>query len=669
MGFLSPWFLAGIAAVGLPIWIHLLRKYHSTPQPFSSLMFFENRPQSAVRQRRRLRYLLLFALRVALLVLLALAFAQPYILSPALKASSQKLRVIAIDRSFSMRAGTDNQSRLDQAKAQARDFISRLLPGDRAQIMAFDSQVQHLTAATSDQSELVSAIEGISPSDERSSFGELSRAIRALAQSAKTPLEVHLFSDLQQSSAPPSFTDLDPGSQATVQLHQIDATPIPNWAVASVEAPAYIWESKPVTIATTLAAWNAKDASQKKVTLIVDGRTVESKQVNVLANERPRVEFHFEPGHGRHQAEIRLEPHDRLPQDDRLLFALEHSEPEKILFLQRGGSTRSGLYYRAAIESARQSHFVVETKPVEQADGLPLASYAIVVLSDTGKLSKNFEVTLRSYITNGGGLLILAGQESALLGQLPVTNTDIRPANRSGSEQVVMKAEGQHPALQHTNGLSGVVFSQLTQLDAKNAQVLARTENGAPALLEHSVGGGRVLILASALDRTGTNLPLHPAFVPFIQDSALYLAGEEIAKTNVTVGAASELRRSPQQKGSVGVLGPEGKPLIPLERASSEQTFRFNREGYYEVHKADGRRQLIAVNADREESNLAPIAPELISLWQKAGASSAASASSALTPATQPLSFWRFVLLLALLAAIVESLVSARHLTTSQEAS
>ena len=39
MGFLAPWFLAGLAAVGLPVWIHLLRKYRSTPLPFSSLMF------------------------------------------------------------------------------------------------------------------------------------------------------------------------------------------------------------------------------------------------------------------------------------------------------------------------------------------------------------------------------------------------------------------------------------------------------------------------------------------------------------------------------------------------------------------------------------------------------------------------------------------------------
>src|SRR5512140_3104252 len=105
MGFFTPWFLAGIAAVGLPVWFHLLKKHKSTPLPFSSLMFFQRRTQSAI-QHRRLQYLLLFSLRTLLLILLALAFAGPFITGgPATVSSGQKLTVLAIDNSFSMRQG------------------------------------------------------------------------------------------------------------------------------------------------------------------------------------------------------------------------------------------------------------------------------------------------------------------------------------------------------------------------------------------------------------------------------------------------------------------------------------------------------------------------------------------------------------------------------------
>src|SRR3984893_11015066 len=114
MGFLAPWFLAGMAAVGLPLYLHLLRRHTTIPRPFSALMFFEPRTQSPIRHRR-LRYLLLLSLRLALLVLLALAFADPYINRPARTMNGDKLLLVVVDNSFSMRAG----SRLSDARKQA----------------------------------------------------------------------------------------------------------------------------------------------------------------------------------------------------------------------------------------------------------------------------------------------------------------------------------------------------------------------------------------------------------------------------------------------------------------------------------------------------------------------------------------------------------------------
>ena len=76
MGLLAPWFLGGLLAIGLPVYLHLLRRHRNTPVPFASLMFFERRVQSSV-QHRRLQHLLLLALRVAVLALVLLAFARP----------------------------------------------------------------------------------------------------------------------------------------------------------------------------------------------------------------------------------------------------------------------------------------------------------------------------------------------------------------------------------------------------------------------------------------------------------------------------------------------------------------------------------------------------------------------------------------------------------------
>ena len=67
MGLFAPWFLAGLAGVALPLYLHLLQKLKSTPKPVPSLMFFESRTQASTRHRR-LRYYLLLALRGHLLL-------------------------------------------------------------------------------------------------------------------------------------------------------------------------------------------------------------------------------------------------------------------------------------------------------------------------------------------------------------------------------------------------------------------------------------------------------------------------------------------------------------------------------------------------------------------------------------------------------------------------
>ena len=129
MGFFAPLFLAGMVAVGLPLWLHLLRKHRSPPQPFGSLMFWERHTQSSIKHRR-LRYLLLLALRMALFALIALAFARPYIERKSIPFQhTGEITVVAIDNSLSMRAG----NLFDQAKQMAKSEISGLRAGERAQ--------------------------------------------------------------------------------------------------------------------------------------------------------------------------------------------------------------------------------------------------------------------------------------------------------------------------------------------------------------------------------------------------------------------------------------------------------------------------------------------------------------------------------------------------------
>jgi hypothetical protein len=668
VGFLAPWFLAGAVAVGLPFYIHLLRQYRSTPHPFSSLMFFERRTQSSIKHRR-LRYLLLLSLRVALLLLIALAFANPFIDRSGGAAGGRKMLVIAVDNSFSMRY----DDRLARAKQAAMNAVSELRQGERGQVLAVGSRVHFLTQPVEEADRLKAAIQGIQPSDEQSSYGELARALRTIEQTSRIPLEVHFASDMQKSSMPPAFADLRLGSDTNLVFHSVADAQDPNWMVESVTAPAKIYDPKKVRVQAVVAGSNTP-ATKRAVSLALDGKVLESKSVDVPANGRVSVEFlSLDSPHGFHKGEIRIEPGDSLHEDDRFDFAIERTDPHPVLFLHPAGQDRDELYYRSALESVSEAGFNFEPLAVEQAGNQSLSKYAFIVLSDVGSMPPGLENSLRAYVASGGSLLIALGPLSAALTRVPVSNEAIQGssyASLSGSRfETVATADAEHPALRRANKLDGVKFYQVIKVDPGQSHVIARLTNQSPLLLEKQVGEGRVIVFTSTFDNIGNDLPLHASFVPFVEETARYLGGQQDRSTNVAVDSYIELRSAKERGAAIDVTEPDGTHPLSLKDATTTQTFQVTREGFYEIHRANGRQEMVAVHADRRESDLTPIPQETLVLWKNTGLgpdTPSADGSSA-DNQPRPWSLWRYALLLVLITAIIESVFASRYLSVEKE--
>jgi hypothetical protein len=668
VGFLAPWFLAGVAVVGLPFWIHLLRQYRSTPHPFSSLMFFERRTQSSIKHRR-LRYLLLLSLRVALLILMALAFANPFVTRTAASGGGRKMLVIAVDNSFSMRYG----NHLDRAKQEALGAVSKLNAGERGQVLAVGSHVHFLTQPVEDPDALKSAIQSIQPSDEQSSYGELARALRTIEQSSRIPLEVHFASDMQRSSLPPAFADLRLAGDTNLIFHSVAESKEPNWMVESVTAPGKIYDPKKVRVQAVIAGINT-DAAKRTVSLVLDGKVLESKSVDIPASGRASVEFlSLESPHGFHKAEIRIEPHDSLKEDDRFPFAVERADPHPVLFLHQAGQTGAVLYYRAALESVPEAGYVLEPLAVDQAANQAFSKYAFVVLSDVNALPSGLENSLRAYVTGGGSLLVALGPASAAMQHVPVSGEAIQGSSyaaRNGDRfQSVATADAEHPSLRRTNKLDGVQFFQVIKVDPGQSRVVARLGNQNPILLEKQIGEGRVMVFASTFDNISNDLPLHVSFVPFVEETARYLGGQQDRSTNVAVDSYIELRSAKEQGASVDVVEPDGKHPLSLKEASTAQTYRVENEGFYEIRRANGRQEMVAVHADRRESDLTTVPQETLDLWRNTGKGpDTAAAPGDPASAGRPWSLWRYALLLVLIVAVTESLLASRYLSVEKEA-
>ena len=215
-------------------------------------MFFEQHTQSSIKHRR-LRYLLLFALRAALILLMVLAFAHPFTQQriQALQRSNE-VTVLAIDNSLSMRAG----NRLDEAKRQAKSLIASLRPGERAQVLALGQRVQVMSEVTDDHAPLNAGVDGIEASDARTSYAELSRSVRSIAQSIHLPLHVHLFSDMQQSGMPANFNDLRLNAEVRLEPHPLLKKADANFAVENVVAPRRVFDGKKTRVLVTVAGYS-----------------------------------------------------------------------------------------------------------------------------------------------------------------------------------------------------------------------------------------------------------------------------------------------------------------------------------------------------------------------------------------------------------------------------
>jgi hypothetical protein len=667
MGFLAPWFLAGAGLIGLPLYLHLLRRHTTTPQTFSSLMFFERRTQSSIRHRR-FHYLLLLSLRLALLLLVALAFANPYFKRTAVAAAGDKQLLLVLDDSFSMRAGT----RLADAKREAESVLASRSGSTRAQVGALSSRLQVLTQPIQDSGALRAAIESIEPGDSRSNFAELSRAARSLSEGTRAPIELHFFSDMQKSSMPSSFSELSLPPGITLVLHPVARSTQPNWTVESVRAPGRVSDTKKARVDAIIAGYGTP-AATRTVSLFVNGKKLASQNAEVPAGGRANVEFQsLDAPYGFSRCEVRIDSADALPADDTYLFSVERSDPQPVLLVHESSDMRSPVYFGSALGSVADSSFSFESLTVDRAANIPLTKYAFVVLSDVGSLPSQLENDLVRYVQGGGGVLIAAGTSTGHRSRIPVSQQNILAARDYSRDAARYLTTGDtdtsHPSMANSEHWSGAKFYYAVAVDPADSRVVARLADQTPLLLDKKIGEGHVLVLATGLDDLTNDLPVQPVFVPFVKQTALYLSGTADRAGSRIVDSSLELRTSKDQAVSVEIVDPAGRRPLSLQEASTAESYPLTRGGFYDVRLANGRRDLVAVNPDRRESNLEVVPDDDLALWRGgSGEGQQAAAAIAESEPAKPRSLWWYAMFLVLLAGVAESVVASRYLATQQK--
>jgi hypothetical protein len=229
--------------------------------------------------------------------------------------------------------------------------------------------------------------------------------------------------------------------------------------------------------------------------------------------------------------------------------------------------------------------------------------------------------------------------------------------------------------MRNASNWEGTKVFYAAAVDPGKARVVARLADGTPLLVDKQMGEGHVLLFASGFDNLSNDLPVNPAFVAFVDQTAKYLSGQERVSGARVVDSFVQLRNpvnaesGAASKATVDIVGPDGKRPLSLKEAAAAESFQLERAGFYQIQFANGRDALIAVNPDPRESDLATIPDDVLKLWSGAAGTGPAEAAteSAGQAENSTSALWWWVMLLVLVAALAESGLGSRYLGTQRE--
>lgn len=561
MSFLSPWFLLGMLAVGVPIALHLLARERTTDVRLPTWRFLDQAPVEQTR-RRRLTDLLLLALRAAAVVLLAWLFARPFL--PGL--ADDPLLVVAVDTSASMSAPATWQS--------ARDAVERRLGSrerrGRIALVTFDHVVQTVVEPTSDTASILRALSEVSPHGGR---GNLEALVAFVAGTwPAEPVTLLVVSDFQQDEALP---------QPLVRPALVDVVverAEPARENVSVE------DVSRRTGGVDIVVRNHGDAARPvTVSVDVDRTPVSSVPVELAPGESARVPVEVDwPRAG--MVIARVDDATGILADNARGMVLDPVPPLPVtLVLTRSGDP-AGRYLVDALAAA-PANTVFDVRSVESGDATALGAALdatgageVVVVASTRGLDRSLAGAFAGVLNRGGGVLGLAGPDvdvPILLDALSLGGR-VRFIGRAETPSALLPDDVRHPVL----AAFGPLVENLARVDVRRwvelvpgdeARTVARLSGGRPALVDLPAGPGRLMLLATDLGRAWNDFPVEPVFVPFVIETMRYLSNRRDVPAEMTAADAGNMATT--VPGVISMGQPPRRVAVNPDRRESRLQF------------------------------------------------------------------------------------------------
>ncbi len=423
MSFLAPIFFVGLAAIAVPVLIHLIQRERKEVVHFPSLMFLRRIPYQSV-QRRKIHNWLLLLLRCAAIGLLVLAFARPFLTQDPsrLVAASEGARevVILLDHSASMGYG----DHWERARAAARKVVSGLGGGDRATLVLFATGEEEALRATSNRAALDEAIGAAKVTSDATRYGPALRYAQSLLSRSPLPRkEAVLISDFQKT-----------GWTQHEEIHLPEGATLTPISVVS-PGTSNVWVSKAdfarepfsgaerVSVTVLLTNRGASAVARLPVRLEIDGHDVETRSLDLESNSSGSVTFAPVTIADANMRGVVRAGSDQLPADNAFYFVLSPSRPVSVLVVDANGApAESSLFLTTALAQGRAPVFHTDVVALSRVTAASFERRSVVVLNDVAGVPDSTTALLKQFVEQGGGLFVVvaertpwAASEAALL--------------------------------------------------------------------------------------------------------------------------------------------------------------------------------------------------------------------------------------------------------------
>lgn len=673
MQFVYPSFLFALFAVAIPVIIHLFHFRRYKKIIFSDLRFLKQ-VQEQNKAKQKLKDLLVLIARILAIIFLVLAFAQPFL--PAGNTAQMKGRKaisIFIDNSFSMNNEGKEGNLLEAAKNKARAIVNAYGNDDHFQILTHDLEGRHQRLVNkSDALQWIDEIR-ITPASHTLSMitGRQQQALEKAGDDLKL---FYVISDFQKQMCDAGQVKMDSAMQ--LNLVPVTANEQHNLYVDSAWlASPSVQLNEPATLKVRIQNDSRDAAENILVTLKLNGQQKGLQNITCAAGSWTDVTFSFTlQQNGPQQGEISITDHP-ITFDDKLYFSFTPVSSYRLLAVNGTGSNPfiSKLFENDPIYKLTQTS-------QNQIDYAAFGTYQLIILNEPNALSSGLSLELKKYTEQGGQLLIIPSADNTQLPSLNALLADMGlPLYGASLKQAVKVSELNMQDAVFRNVFQRIPrnmdlpsisrFYALQRNNATKGKNLMQLNNGQPFMWQASYQKGNVVLLSVPLKTDWSNLPQHAVFVPLMLK--LGMGKAQTGQLYGTIGVPQwiTINKSTTAEKLIRLWGNDAELMLQTSQRQGKTVCYLDqplaKAGIYNLAPQGEKtpQQLLAMNFDRKESNLAIWSPKemetFLAAWPAARITNEDTAvlQNDIRTSLSGTPFWRYCIWLTLVFILIEILL------------